>query len=159
MRNCSAALGVSSTRYRSDTQSDSAQVGLDLLPRDRVAGLGDGDVERLHVLEVLLGLQQLVVPLGADDHGDRLFQDEDGGFELDLGAVDAAYVDAAWDLWRGEVAHARAVLERTDLDALVEVGGEVIEVRDVVVHMVEEYARHLGHVDLIRECLDGRTGQ
>ena len=33
------------------------------------------------------------------------------------------------------------------------------EVRDVVVHMIEEYARHAGHADLLRECIDGRTGQ
>lgn len=45
------------------------------------------------------------------------------------------------------------------MDALVEVHGERIEVRDVLVHLVEEYARHLGHVDLLRECLDGRVGQ
>lgn len=37
--------------------------------------------------------------------------------------------------------------------------GEPTEVRDVLVHMVEEYARHLGHADLLRECIDGRTGQ
>jgi hypothetical protein len=30
---------------------------------------------------------------------------------------------------------------------------------DVVVHLVEEYARHCGHADLLRECIDGRTGQ
>ena len=34
-----------------------------------------------------------------------------------------------------------------------------IEVRDIVVHMIEEYARHCGHADLLRECMDGRTGQ
>ena len=51
------------------------------------------------------------------------------------------------------------MLERTDLDALVDVHGDEIEVRDVVVHMIEEYARHCGHADLLRECLDGRTGQ
>lgn len=89
---------------------------------------------------------------------ERLFQSEDAGFALPE-VVETAYVDEAWACWRGEVAHARSVLDRTDLDALVEVHGEVIEVRDVIVHMVEEYARHLGHVDLIRECLDGRTGQ
>jgi hypothetical protein len=29
----------------------------------------------------------------------------------------------------------------------------------VLVHMIEEYARHCGHADLLRECIDGRTGQ
>ena len=51
------------------------------------------------------------------------------------------------------------MLERTDLDALVDVHGDRVEVRDIVVHMIEEYARHCGHADLLRECLDGRTGQ
>ena len=34
-----------------------------------------------------------------------------------------------------------------------------IALREVLVHMIEEYARHLGHADLLRECIDGRTGQ
>jgi len=89
----------------------------------------------------------------------RFFQDEDGGFEFDSAAVDDAYVAHAWTLWRDEVANARAVLERTDLDAVVDVHGEPSEVRDIVVHMIEEYARHCGHLDLLRECIDGRTGQ
>ena len=31
--------------------------------------------------------------------------------------------------------------------------------RGVLVYMIEEYTRHCGHADLLRECLDGRTGQ
>ncbi len=89
----------------------------------------------------------------------RLFQDEDGGFELDAALVDDAFVDDAWELWRGEVAYAREVLDRTDLDTVVDVHGDPTEVRDIVVHMIEEYARHCGHADLLRECVDGRTGQ
>jgi hypothetical protein len=33
------------------------------------------------------------------------------------------------------------------------------ELREVLVHMIEEYARHLGHADLLREAIDGRRGQ
>jgi uncharacterized damage-inducible protein DinB len=87
----------------------------------------------------------------------RHFQDEDGGFGF--GEPTQELVDEAFALLREEVAHAREVLERTDLDTLVDVHGEQVEVRDVVVHMIEEYARHCGHADLLRECLDGRTGQ
>jgi uncharacterized damage-inducible protein DinB len=90
---------------------------------------------------------------------ERLFQDEDGGFELDGPAVDEEFVAAAWQRWRDEVAYAREVLGRTDLDAVVDVHGEPTEVRDIVVHMIEEYARHCGHADLVRECIDGRAGQ
>ena len=31
--------------------------------------------------------------------------------------------------------------------------------REVLVHMIEEYARHAGHADLLRERIDGRVGQ
>lgn len=36
--------------------------------------------------------------------------------------------------------------------------GEVIDVRWVLLHLIEEYARHLGHADLLRESIDGATG-
>jgi uncharacterized damage-inducible protein DinB len=87
----------------------------------------------------------------------RHFQDEDGGFEF--GEPTQELVDESFALLRAEVAHAREVLEHADLDALVDVHGDEAEVRDIIVHMVEEYARHAGHADLLRECIDGRTGQ
>ena len=89
----------------------------------------------------------------------RLFSgpDDDAGFAF--GTPDQALVDEAWSLWRTEVDHAREVLDAHDMDELVDYDGEEVEVRDIVVHMIEEYARHVGHADLLRECLDGRTGQ
>jgi Protein of unknown function (DUF664) len=36
---------------------------------------------------------------------------------------------------------------------------EPVALREVLVHLVEEYARHCGHADLLRECIDGRVGQ
>jgi hypothetical protein len=40
------------------------------------------------------------------------------------------------------------------------IGGEAaIAVREVLVHLIEEYARHLGHADFLRERIDGRVGQ
>jgi uncharacterized damage-inducible protein DinB len=88
---------------------------------------------------------------------ERLFQDDDGGF--DLPHADDDLVRESHTLWQSEIDYAREVLERTDLDAVVDVHGEPTEVRDIVVHMIEEYARHCGHADLVRECVDGRTGQ
>jgi hypothetical protein len=35
----------------------------------------------------------------------------------------------------------------------------VVSRRDLLVHMIQEYARHCGHADLLRESIDGRTGQ
>ena len=89
----------------------------------------------------------------------RLFPDKslDAGFSW-TGDADEPVVSEAWGLWRDEVAHSREVLDRTGLDTVVDVHGEPTEVRDILIHMVEEYARHCGHADLVRECLDGRAG-
>jgi hypothetical protein len=38
-------------------------------------------------------------------------------------------------------------------------GKDGTSVRELMVHRIEEYARHCGHADLLRECIDGRTGQ
>lgn len=48
----------------------------------------------------------------------------------------------------------------TDLDAPLPGlrHGQELNLRWIYTHMIEEYARHLGHVDLLRECVDGRTG-
>ena len=83
--------------------------------------------------------------------------DEDAGF--DFPPADDALGRASHELWQAEIAYSREVLERTDLDTVVDVHGDPTEVRDIIVHMIEEYARHCGHADLVRECVDGRTGQ
>ena len=131
-----------------------AQLGTMSVPPSRISLLG---LVR-HLARVEQSWFRRVIE-GAPDLP-RLFPgaDEDAGFGWD-GEADDALVADAWELWRQEVAHAREVLARTDLDTVVDVHGDRVEVRDIVVHMVEEYARHLGHADLVRECLDGRTGQ
>jgi uncharacterized damage-inducible protein DinB len=84
---------------------------------------------------------------------------EDRDLDFNGAVADDAVVAEAWEAWSREVAHAREVYEDLDLDATVLIHGEPAEVRDIIVHMVEEYARHVGHADLLRECIDGRTGQ
>lgn len=37
-------------------------------------------------------------------------------------------------------------------------GEEVTDLRRIVLHMIEETARHAGHLDIVRELLDGKTG-
>jgi uncharacterized damage-inducible protein DinB len=91
----------------------------------------------------------------------RLYRDqsEDRDWDFNGAVEDDEVVEEAWASWRQEVADAEAWLEQDDLGRLVPLGDEEIEVRDIVVHLVEEYARHCGHADLLRECIDGRTGQ
>ena len=82
----------------------------------------------------------------------------DGDFD---GAVaDPAVVEEAWAAWREEVAFAEQFARDTDLGFVGHDGnGEPISLRELLVHMIEEYARHNGHADLLRERIDGRVGQ
>ena len=78
------------------------------------------------------------------------------------GAVgDASVVREAFAVWREQIADADRWLDQlTDLGATaLTARGEEASVRDILIHMIEEYARHCGHADLLRECIDGRTGQ
>jgi uncharacterized damage-inducible protein DinB len=83
--------------------------------------------------------------------------DPDGDFD---GAVpDEAVVKEAWESWRREVAFAeRFVAGAPNLDITCEARDGTMSLREVLVHMVEEYARHNGHADLLRERIDGRIG-
>jgi uncharacterized damage-inducible protein DinB len=57
----------------------------------------------------------------------------------------------------------RAALDRDGLDALSvrtsRRGGGAFSLRWILLHMIEEYARHNGHADLLRESIDGRVGE
>ncbi|MGZ7036312.1 MAG: DinB family protein [Ilumatobacteraceae bacterium] len=98
----------------------------------------------------------------------RLFcseADRDGDFE---GAVpDPLVVAEAWDAWRAEVDFAaRFVADAPSLDIAANdplnqhgSGGGQISLREVLVGAIEEYARHMGHADFLRERIDGRIGQ
>jgi uncharacterized damage-inducible protein DinB len=85
-------------------------------------------------------------------------EDPDGDFD---GAVaDPAVVEEAWAAWREEVAFAEQFTRETELDFVgADSNGDPISLRELLVHMIEEYARHNGHADLLRERIDGRLGQ
>jgi uncharacterized damage-inducible protein DinB len=86
--------------------------------------------------------------------------DADGTtFRSRRGATALAYYAA-------QAARTDAILAATELDArpaappVVDIGiaADTITVRDVVLHLIEETARHAGHLDIARELIDGRTG-
>jgi uncharacterized damage-inducible protein DinB len=75
--------------------------------------------------------------------------------------VDTAEVEEAFATWRAECTHARTVVASfSDLDTLGRDDARPgrPSVRWVLVHMIEEYARHNGHADLLREVIDGVVG-
>ena len=77
--------------------------------------------------------------------------------------VDAADVPEAFRAWHAECDHARllvAVAPSFDVSGVRGPSGSLrFSLRWVMTHMIEEYARHNGHADLLRERLDGSTGE
>ena len=91
------------------------------------------------------------------------------------GAADASYIypdfedselipldDASWEddlqIWHAECAASRQATAPRGLDDTGLPHGQPCSLRWIYVHMIEEYARHNGHADLIREMVDGRVG-
>ena len=70
-------------------------------------------------------------------------------------------------LWQDAVARSRALVAEALADGGLErravwvdpVSGAAPSLRWILIHMIEEYARHNGHADLLRESIDGRTGE
>jgi uncharacterized damage-inducible protein DinB len=88
----------------------------------------------------------------------RTEDDPDG--EFNRAVVDPQLVEEAWATLHEEQAFSdRFIEEHDDLGLVVAHRGEQVSFREILVHMIEEYARHNGHADLLRECIDGRVGQ
>ncbi|MCX4635029.1 DinB family protein [Streptomyces platensis] len=106
-----------------------------------------------HLAEVERDWRNWIVP---GEPAPKLYGADDGDFE---GAVaEQELVDGAFaDLAREQAATDAAFAEHPDLGARV--GHDNNPVRELWVHRIEEYARHCGHADLLRECVDGRVGQ
>lgn len=92
---------------------------------------------------------------GGEDDGPWSEQDPDAelrqGSELPLSDV--------IELYEQEAARTRAVFAEVDLD-LVRQGDRVqpVTARWILQHLIEETARHNGHLDILRELIDGSTG-
>jgi uncharacterized damage-inducible protein DinB len=80
--------------------------------------------------------------------------------DADFDDVNPAGAEAAYAAFIGEVELARAAAAGRSLDETFFHTHRQVEMslRWVYVHMIEEYARHNGHADLIRERIDGATG-
>ena len=82
----------------------------------------------------------------------------------DFDDLDPAGAEADFATYAAEVEAARTVLAARDYDdTFVARHGdgseETIDIRTLALHMIEEYARHNGHADLLREAIDGAVGE
>lgn len=84
--------------------------------------------------------------------------DPDG--EFDNVEPDEQMVFRAWADWRAEIEHANEIIARSSLDDTFvrRRRNKTISLRWVLIHMIEEYARHNGHADFLRERIDGAVG-
>ncbi len=94
--------------------------------------------------------------LGGADAPPLYWTDENRDGDFDLVEADFA-TDIA--TWRAEIEVAREVAAGRTLDDTGERRGSCTACAGIYVHMIEEYARHNGHADLIRERVDGATGE
>ncbi|MGZ4442218.1 MAG: DinB family protein [Nocardioidaceae bacterium] len=107
------------------------------------------EVEQHWFLNVLHGL----------DEPPAYYSDTNPDGEFD--DVDSADVAADLAAYQAVLDRCRAAVADLDLDTICANPGRAdrISLRWVYTHMVEEYARHNGHADLLRECVDGVTGE
>jgi hypothetical protein len=108
------------------------------------------DVERRWFRQVLAG----------EDVAPRFATNANPDGDFDGATADPAVVAEAWAAWRDEVAFADGFVGAAPhLDVVGTDGWRgTVSLRWVLVHLIEEYARHNGHADLLRERIDGATG-
>ncbi|MCW3840319.1 DinB family protein [Micromonospora yasonensis] len=134
----------------------------------KARGLADADAGRRLVpsLTTLAGLlkhlalveQNWLARLFAPEPGDvYITSEEEAEASFTLGPADTVETLAA--TYEAACARSRAIAARFDLDHVVPHPqlGEV-SLRWVLVHLIEETARHAGHADILRELTDGQTG-
>ncbi|MEV4946701.1 DinB family protein [Streptomyces sp. NPDC053755] len=164
-------------RFQGPTTGDERCMLIDVLEAQRhtlelkCSGLGE-ELARRSVEPSTLSLLGLVRHLAeverrwfrrvlAGQDAPALFvTDDDPDGDFDGAAATPSAVGDAWKAWREEVAFGRRfAAEAPGLD----VEGEdawrgTVSLRWVLIHMIEEYARHNGHADLLRERIDGAVG-
>jgi uncharacterized damage-inducible protein DinB len=136
----------------------------------KCAGLADEDLRRRSMPPSALSLLGLVRHMAEVERSwfRRVIDGQDvplvwspaGDFQAayDAAGADRAEVFAAWE---GEMAHARrieAAAPSLDVTGVDRRSGEVYSLRLVMLHLIQEYARHNGHADLLREGIDGVVG-
>jgi uncharacterized damage-inducible protein DinB len=108
-----------------------------------------------HLTDVELGWFRRTLAREAVDDLYETEADPDAAFN----DLDGADPDATFAAWEEECARSRQAVEGRSLDDFGrQQTGRVVSLRWILVHMIEEYSRHNGHADLLRETIDGAIG-
>lgn len=98
--------------------------------------------------------------MAGEDAPPHFYSPADPEGDFDSAVPDQAVADESFRIWRQEAAFSdNYVAEAPNLEVVgnVEYQGPV-SLREVLVHVIQEYARHVGHADLFREVIDGKIG-
>jgi uncharacterized damage-inducible protein DinB len=137
--------------------------------RRKCEGLSTEQLRRRGVPPSTLSLLGLVRHLTDDERGwfRRTLAGEevqdlyatDADPDADFNDVDAVEPAEVFVRWADECHRARQLVAQRSLDDEVrQRTGRVVSLRWILVHMVEEYSRHNGHADLLRQTIDGAVG-
>ena len=130
----------------------------DVAPEQLIeASVPPSDLTLLGLLRHLTEMEHwyFIALLSGEDPGPLYCPDdnEDG----DILGLDVSMVEPSMTAWREHTARADGLIAEYSLDDLTPSGTRTV--RWVVLKMLEEYARHNGHADLIRERIDGAVGE
>lgn len=130
-----------------------------------IDGLSERDLSRSVVPSAWTPLTLIDHLVGAEWHWfERVLAGTPTASAPDVVAVEPPSSSDVFDNYRAQFARSNEILARYDLDDVPlgevqpEMRDEIHTVRDIVLHMIEETARHAGHLDIARELIDGRTG-
>ena len=109
-----------------------------------------------HMTDVELGW--FVFGFGGEARKPLYYSDDNPDGEFD--DVDDADVEETFRVYEEAIERVKAVVAKAGLEeTFVSRRGTTFQLRWVYLHMLEEYARHNGHADLLRERIDGATGE
>ncbi len=122
-------------------------------------GLGGSTMSLLGLIRHLTEMERVyaVWALGGGELDFLYGPYEDGGPDGDFDNLTTAMVDSSLATWRAELKTADKLIAEMTLDDVGPGNGRTA--RWNIIKLVQEYARHNGHADLIREAIDGTKGE
>ncbi len=100
-----------------------------------------------------------MVPVSFPGRGRRALYYTDDDPELDFEGGTASSAESDYAVYIAEVERCRAVVAGRSLEeTFLRRTGQLLNLRWLYLHLIEEYARHNGHADLLRQQIDGQVG-
>ncbi len=143
--------------YRATLLVKCAGLTLEQLGRRAVA---PSSLSLLGMLRHMTRVEQLWFDVRFAGHDVTRYYVDPNDLDAEFNDLDSAPLDDVVDGYRGACARSRELAAGHSLDERVKTieHHADVDLRCIYIHMIEEYARHCGHADLLRECIDGATG-